>query len=168
MRRVLEDRFADCQAIEGFGQVEFAPLVREHGAAGRCNGCLADERLGEVHQPTVVRIGRVELHHGELGVMPRAHSFVAEIAVDLEHSIEATDDQTLEIELRCNAHVHFHVQRVVMRHERLGCRATRMGCSMGVSTSRKPASNMACRMPPTALLRASNVRRVVSVMMRST
>jgi hypothetical protein len=88
-----------------------------HGAAG----------LGEVHQVVVVPVGRVELHHRELGVVAHRDAFVAEVAVDLEHALEAAHQQALEVQLRRDAQEHLLVQRVVVRDEGLGVGAARDG-----------------------------------------
>jgi len=45
------------------------------------------------------------------------HALVAEVAIDLVDPLEAADDETLEIELRCDAQVQIHVERVVVRLE---------------------------------------------------
>ena len=79
---------------------------------------VAQQRLGEVHQVAVVRVRLVELEHRELGVVPRRDAFVAEVAVDLEHLLEAADDQPLQVQLGRDAQVQLHVERVVMRDER--------------------------------------------------
>ena len=81
---------------------------------------VAQQRLGEVHQVAVVPVGRVELQHRELGVVPRRDAFVAEVAVDLEHALEAADDQALQVQLRRDAQEQLHVERVVVRDERPG------------------------------------------------
>src|SRR3546814_15447227 len=62
--------------------------------------------------------------HRELRVVPGAHALVAEVAVDLVHALEATDDQALEVELRRHEQEQVQVERVVMRGERLGRRTT--------------------------------------------
>ena len=46
--------------------------------------------------------------------MARTEAFVAKVAVDLEHLLEAAHDQTLEVELRRNAQEQLHVERVVV------------------------------------------------------
>ena len=84
----------------------------------------------------IVLIRLVELEHRELGVVPRADAFVAIVAVDLEHFLEAADGQPLEVKLGRDAHVHLLVERVVVRDEGLGRRAAGIGCIIGVSTSR--------------------------------
>ena len=97
----------------------FVALIGDRGRAGGSDRGVADQRLGEVHQVAVIAIGLVELHHGELGVVPGRQAFVAEIAVDLEHLLEAADHQTLEIQLRCDAQEQLHVERVVVGGEGL-------------------------------------------------
>ncbi len=113
----------DREPLERLRQVERTALVGRRRAAGRLHRGVADQRLGEVHQPAVVGVRGVELEHRELGVVPRAHAFVAEVAVDLEHALEAADDEPLQVELRRDAQEHRHVERVVMRRERLRGRA---------------------------------------------
>src|SRR5713101_7336501 len=55
--------------------------------------------------------------------MPLVHPLVAEDAADLVHTVEAADDQTLEVQLEGNAKVQIHVERVVMGPKR-PCRRT--------------------------------------------
>jgi hypothetical protein len=47
-------------------------------------------------------------------------AFVAEVAIDLEHLLEAADHQALEVELGRDAQEQFHVERVVVGGEGLG------------------------------------------------
>ena len=86
---------------------------------------MGDELLDERHDVGVVGIGLVQLEHRELGIPPVAETLVAEHPPDLEHLLHAPDDKPLQIELRRDAQVHIHVERVVMGHERLG------GCPAG-------------------------------------
>ena len=76
--------------------------------------------LGEVHQVLVVGVGLVELEHGEFGIVARGDAFVAEVAIDLVYTLEASYDQALEVELGRDAQVEVDVERVVMRDERPG------------------------------------------------
>ncbi len=80
-----------------------------------------------IDEIVVVGVRDVQLQHGELGVVPGRHALVAEIAIDLVHAFEAADHQPLEIQLRRDAQVHVHVERVVMRLERPRRRAARDG-----------------------------------------
>ena len=88
--------------------------------AEHLRGDVADHVLGEVHDLVVGRVGLVQLEHGELGVVPRGHALVAEVAVDLVDALEAADGQALEVQLRRHAQVQVQVERVVVGHERLG------------------------------------------------
>ena len=81
-------------------------------------GETMQQPLDQVHQVAVVRVGPVQLEHRELGVVPGRHALVAEIAIDLVDALEAADHQALEIQLRRDAQVHVHVERVVVRDER--------------------------------------------------
>jgi hypothetical protein len=47
----------------------------------------------------------------------RRDPFVPEVAVDLEHFLDAADGEALQVELRRDAHEQPHVERVVMRRE---------------------------------------------------
>ena len=117
---VCVDRLADGHARERLAQVHFTALIRQlkrtHGPLCR----VAQQVFGEAHQILVVPVRRVELHHRELGVVPHADAFVAETPVDLEHALEAADDQALQVQLRRDAQEHLLVQRVVVRDEGLG------------------------------------------------
>ena len=84
---------------------------------------LRDERLGDLDDVLHVGERLVELHHRELGVVARAEAFVAEDAPDLEHSLHAADDESLEVQLQRDSKVQLHVQRVVVRDERACVRA---------------------------------------------
>ena len=79
---------------------------------------MRQQLLGQVHQVVVVGVGPVELEHRELGIPAIADAFVAEVAVDLEHPLDAADHQALQVQLRRDAQIQLHVERVVMRHER--------------------------------------------------
>ena len=87
--------------------------------SGRARGGR-DQLLGESHHVGVVGERLVELEHRELGVVPRRQALVAEHAGDLEHPVEAADDQPLQVELGRDAQVEVHVERVVVRDERPG------------------------------------------------
>ena len=100
-------------------------LVLQHRGADRSDRHVAQQPLGEVHQPPVLVVRGVELHHRELGVVARRQPLVAEVAVDLEHAVEAADHQPLQEQFRRDAQVHVDVERVVVRDEGLGRRAAR-------------------------------------------
>ena len=84
------------------------------------DGHVAQHPLDEVHQVAVVPVGLVELHHGELGIVPGGEALVPEVAVDLEHLLQAAHHQALEVELRRDAEIELHVEGVVVGDEGLG------------------------------------------------
>ncbi len=127
VRCILVDRADDGQAMERLGQVQLAAAVGQGGGAVGVDGGLADHRFREVHQPLVVGVGRVELHHREFGIVTDRHAFVAEVAVDLEHAVETAHHQALQVQLGRDTQVHLHVQRVVVGDEWLGRRAAGNG-----------------------------------------
>ena len=115
---VAVDRFRHRQAIESIAELDRFPLIGDRRPAENFLRGLAHELLGQVHQVVIIPIGLVELEHRELGVVPRRDALVTEIAVDLENFLESADHQPLQIELRRDAQVQVHVQRVVMRAKR--------------------------------------------------
>jgi hypothetical protein len=119
-RMLALDGLVDGQAMEGLGEVEFAALINEDFLAQRFARGVAQQAFGEVHQRVVVGIRLVELHHREFGIVARAEAFVAEVAVDFENLLETADDQTLQVQLGGDAQELLHVERVVVRDERLG------------------------------------------------
>jgi hypothetical protein len=78
-------------------------------------------------QLAVLAIRLVELEHRELGVVLRRDPFVAEVPVDLVDPLEAADHEALQIELRRDPQEELHIERVVVRHERPGERASGKG-----------------------------------------
>ena len=125
LRRMRLDRFRAGHARERLRQVDRVTLVVDDGRAGGGDRAVAQQLLGEVHHPRVLVVRGVELHHRELGVVANAQPLVAEVAVDLEHPLEAADHQPLQEQLRRDAQEHLDVERVVVGDERLGRRTAR-------------------------------------------
>ena len=84
---------------------------------------ISEQVFTKIHQVFVVAVRLVEFQHREFRIMAGGQPFVAKVAIDLEHLFETTNHQALQVQLGCDAQIHFHVQRVVVRDERLGCRA---------------------------------------------
>ena len=122
---MADDRLAHREPLELRVEVDLAAGVDELRGAGGLAGCVAQDLFGEVHQVVMVPVRGVELHHREFGVVPHRDAFVAKAPVDLEHALEAADDEALQVELRRDAQKHLLVERVVMRDERLRVRAAR-------------------------------------------
>ena len=90
----------------------------EHG-----HGQVPQQGLGQLDQIAIVRIGRVELKHRELGIVARRQTLVAEVTIDLEHPFNATHHQALEIQLWRDAQIQIHIEAVVVR-DKGSCRST--------------------------------------------
>ena len=105
------------ESLEGLTEVEAGALVVEDGSAEHGLRHAAQQVLGQVHQVTVVRVGLIELEHGELGVVPGGQALIAEVAIDLVDPLKPAHHQPLEIQLGGDAQEQFHVERVVMGDE---------------------------------------------------
>ncbi len=86
---------------------------------------MQEHLLGQLHQVVVVGVGLVELEHRELGIVLGGDALVPEVSIDLVHPVQAAHHQALEVQLGRDAQVERHVERVVVRHERLGRGAPR-------------------------------------------
>ena len=73
----------------------------------------------------------IQLDSGELGVVLRVHALVAENAANFVHAVQPADNEALEGQLGGDAHVHVHIQRVVVRDERTGRCAAGNGVQHG-------------------------------------
>ena len=114
---LLLDELAHGGAAERGLEVDVvAPDVDLRGTV-ESQGDALEHVLGEGHHPVVVLVGHIDFHGGELGVVGAVHALVAEVAAELIHTGEATDYQTLEVELVGNAEIEVDVQRVVVRDE---------------------------------------------------
>ena len=70
-------------------KVDFVLAERHHGEPFTSLATWRSSRFGEVHHVVVVRVGLVELQHGELGIVLGGDALVAEVAVDLVDAVEA-------------------------------------------------------------------------------
>ena len=127
LRVVLEDGVIHGQANEGLAKVEHLVAVRHVGGAQHRLRQLTEQLFGQVHVVAVVRVGLIELEHGEFRVVAGRDALVAEVAVDLEDLLKATHNQTLEVQLRRDTQEHRHIQRVVVGFKGFGRCATRDG-----------------------------------------
>ena len=116
-RIVLKHRIIHAPAPEWRAEVDVPALPGQGGAPERGPRGFAQHGLGEIHDLLIARICLIQLEHGELGVVPGRHAFVAEIPVDLVDAFETADDQSLQIKLRGDAQVELQIERVVMGHK---------------------------------------------------
>src|SRR6266699_199219 len=78
----------------------------------RVYGQRTQHLFRQLHHVVVVGVCLVHLNAGELRVMPRRESLVAELLTDLEDTLHAADDQALEHELGRDAHEQVPIERM--------------------------------------------------------
>jgi hypothetical protein len=100
------------------GEVELPPAVGKDRGAEEVPRRTGHQLFEDDHGVGVVGIGLIELERRELGVVPGRDSLVAKTAADLEHLVEAADDQSLQVELGGDPQIEIGVEGVVMRDER--------------------------------------------------
>ena len=122
---LLFDGLEDGQTTIGSFERDDVAVNLTIGRAVDSNTNRLQQLLGERHHPVVVLVLHIELHAGELGVVVAVHALVAEVLANLIHALETADNQSLQIELGGNAHIHVLVERVEMGDERTG------GCTSG-------------------------------------
>ena len=88
---------------------------------------LLHEFLDQLADGIIGAVGLVGLDHSELGGVGGVDALVAEVAVDLEHTVDAADQAALEEQFRGDAQVQIQVEGVHVRGERTGGRATVQG-----------------------------------------
>lgn len=63
----------------------------------------------------------VELAGGELGIVGEVDALVPELATNLIHPLEASDNQHLQVELGGDSHKELHVEVIVVCYKGPGC-----------------------------------------------
>lgn len=86
-----------------------------------------NQLLRHVHEVVVVSIGPVELAGREFGVVSQVNALVSELATDLIHTFQTTDNEHLQIQLWGDTHEQIHIELVVVGDERLGSRTSGNG-----------------------------------------
>ena len=124
-RTVFLDSFTHGQFFERLAEVESLVAVRHRGVAQNILRQGTEQGFGQLDQIFVVCVRHVEFHHGELRVVANGDTFVTEVTVDFEHTLEAANHQTFQVQFRRDTQVHVQIQRVVMGDERTSGRAAR-------------------------------------------
>mmetsp|Transcript_6962 Transcript_6962/g.23963 ORF Transcript_6962/g.23963 Transcript_6962/m.23963 type:complete len:492 (+) Transcript_6962:1135-2610(+) len=129
---VLLEAVEHGNSLEGRGKVDLhrvlvvaVGMVLHLVRPGHLEHHLGDHLLGHRHQVIVIRVGLVELHRGELGVVSHVNAFVTELPANLVHAVHSSNDEHLQVQLGGDAHEEVHVEVVVVRDEGLGGRASR-------------------------------------------
>ena len=121
---VLLHKLRHRRAAEWRVEVDLRSLIVDHAAA-KFVGAGDDQLFGKVHHVHIVAVGPVDLHRGELGVVALVHALVAELLADLVNASEHADDETFEVKLGGDTHVHVDIKGVVVRDEGTRVRAAR-------------------------------------------
>lgn len=90
-----------------------------------------DQVLSDLDEIMVVRVRPVELASRELGVVCKIDTLVTELPSNLVYTLQATDNQHLQVELGSYTHVELHVELVVVCNERLRCGSSGNGVHHG-------------------------------------
>jgi len=108
----------------GAAHVHRLPLVGDDLtallAATDLAGYGLEEPLGKTLHPIEVGVGAVRLHARELGIVGEVHALVAKLTAKLKDTLHPTHDEALERQLGGDAQEEVAVERVEVRHERLG------------------------------------------------
>ena len=92
---MAHDGLQNRQPLKGPGEIDRLALVVEHCSACRSLCRMAQHLLSKIHQPLIIRVGRIELHHRKFRVVPRAEALVTEITINLIDPLKATHNQSL-------------------------------------------------------------------------
>src|SRR5215467_13200307 len=88
---------------------------------------MTNQFFSQVRHFLEIRIGPISFEHGEFGIVFSRNAFIPKVTVDFEHLVEPAYEQTLEVELQCDAEVKIQSERLVMCAERFG-RGTSGNC----------------------------------------
>src|SRR5690606_12579787 len=76
--------------------------------------------LGQFHHIVVIRESLVRLQHGKFGIMLEANALVAEVLPNFKDSLQAANQQALQVQLVRNAQIEITLRPVMMGHKGLG------------------------------------------------
>ena len=98
--------------IDGLGDLAFLIFMLDHEAAAELLGEVADHAFDQVRHLLKIGVGPVSLKHGELRIVTAADAFVAEVAVEFEHTGETAHEQPFQIQLGGDAQIHLLIERI--------------------------------------------------------
>ncbi len=128
---VFFDGFEHADALVGAGEVDGLLTHLHFGAAGNFTGYAFEAFFDHVHHPDVIFVGHVNFHGGKLGVVGTVHAFVAEHFSELIDAVEASDDESFEVEFVGDSQIEGNVEGIVMRFKGAGCCAAVDGLEDG-------------------------------------
>ena len=121
---LLLDGIRHRQTAERLAEIDLGALVADEGLPTYLLCEVAEHALRELHHTVVIGIGLIQLHQCELRIMTGIDTLITEYTADLEHTLETTDDETLEIKLEGNTKLYVLVQCVIVGLERTGSGTT--------------------------------------------
>src|SRR5215469_5740140 len=78
---------------------------------------MCQHLLCERHQVVIIGIGLIELQYRELWIVLRRDTLVAKVAINLVNTLEPSDNQPFQVQLRSNTKIKIDVESVVVREE---------------------------------------------------
>ena len=113
--------------LKRLAKVVLTALVFDRGSRVQLLRHASQQVLGQVHQVMIIRIGLIEFQHGEFRIMPGRQPLVTKITINLVDLFITTDNQSFQIQFRCDTQKQVHVQRIVEGSERPCSGTTRNG-----------------------------------------
>lgn len=113
--------------------VLLASLGMENGlvTAGDVLHQAGDQLFSQVHDIVDIGVSPVELASREFGVVGKVNAFVTELTTHFVHTLKASNDKHLQVQLGSHTHEQVHVEVVVVSDEGLGGRTTGDGIHHG-------------------------------------
>lgn len=114
------------------GEINFQLFFRLGGVcvyfyfiwASQLHDHLWEHVFSQLKQIFIVSIGHIEFTTGVFWVVSLINRLISEVLANLEDSIQTAHYQLFQIKFRSYSHVEFHVQIIMMSHERSGSSTT--------------------------------------------
>ena len=119
------------QSLERLAEINGLFCVRNYGGTAYFLCHIAEHVLGQIHHSVVVGVCLVQLHQSELRIVSGVQTFVTEYTADLEDTLHAADDQSLQIQFQGNTQLYVLIQCIVVGLERSCCRTAGIGYQHG-------------------------------------
>ena len=119
------------QSLKRLAQVDGLFCIRDHGSTAYFLCHIAEHVLSQIHHSVIVGVCLVQLHQCEFRIVSGVQTFVTEYTADLEDTLHAADDQSLQVQLQGDTQLHVLIQRIVMGLERSCCRTAGIGYQHG-------------------------------------
>ena len=117
---VLDDGISHGNALERLTEIDLDVAVLGLGQ-------VSEHGFSQLHHALVIGVCLVEFHQRELRIVPCVDTLVTEYTADLVDALEASDDQSLEVQLERDTELDVLVQRIIVSLERPGCGTAGVG-----------------------------------------